>query len=57
MTIPMRALTMSKSAKGTYEILEDLHMLMAYGNTEFIRETANNAIKLIERLLKERESR
>lgn len=51
----MRALTMSKLAKGTYEILEDLHRLMAYGNTEFIRETASNAIKLIERLLKERE--
>lgn len=45
---------MSKSAKGTYEILDDLHMLMAYGNTEFIRETAKNSIRLIEILLKER---
>ena len=45
---------MSNLAKGTYKILDDLHILMAYGRTEFIRETAKNAIKLIEMLLKER---
>ena len=45
---------MSNSAKGAYEILDDLHILMAYGRTEFVRETAKNAIKLIEILLKER---
>lgn len=44
---------MLNSAKGTYEILDDLHILMAYGRTEFVRETAKNAIKLIEILLKE----
>lgn len=45
---------MSNSVKGTYEILDDLHILMAYGHTEFVRDTAKNAIKLIKILLKER---
>lgn len=45
---------MLNSAKGTYEILDNLHILMAYGRTEFVRETTKSAIKLIEMLLKER---